>query len=132
VSGAVVRLPTAAKRQPPRATTRAQRAAKALLPQFPRDRMMEPWKRLALRNAIDLQATERTPAMMLALAMWSALDEGDTKDRAEMFLLRTAASGCEGAALAHNLARTLAAPMTIGNASNLKWALDYLNGEASK
>lgn len=127
-----MRLPTAAKRQPPRATTRARRAAKALIPQFPRDRMIEPWKRQALRNAIDLQATERSPAMMLTLALWSALDEGDTKDRAEKFLLRHTEGGCEGAEAAYKLARMLTAPMTIGDSCNLRWAFDYLNGEAGQ
>lgn len=123
----VVRLPTAAPRKVRQGCNRWTRAARAAL------REERPWpgefihhqRRAALRKAETLVDIKRTPALVLALAIFTELDE----DMRLRVIGRMAAGGdVPSVRQAIELAFTTRA--TFGEKWDLMWAMDRLQGKA--
>ena len=123
----VLRLPTAASRKVQQPCNRWGRAARKEL------REATPWpgeyihhqRRAAMRKAEILISIERTPALVLALAIFAELDQ-DTRLRVIGQMAKGGASGevCQAIEL------TSTVGTTFGEQWDLMWAMDRLRGKA--
>ena len=120
--GEVVRLPTAAPRKVRYCQTKAERAAKARLPQFP-DRFIYSGVRAKAAQARALVELERTPELVIASALFQALDTTQ-KMRTQIFAAAFAESG--GGKRACAWLRILAGGRSVGEDSDLQTALELV------
>ena len=122
-TSSVVRLPTAPRRmvrQPCNKWSRAVRKKLREEQQWPGE-YIHPQRRAALRKAQTLVGIERTPGLVLALAIFAELGD-DTQSRV---IGRMAKEGaCKEVRQAIELAQTVGD--TVGEQLDLMWAIDRL------
>lgn len=113
----VVRLPTAARRKVQQRYNKQYRAAAAeMRAQWP-GRYIPPHVRAQLPDAAALLLMERTPELLLAIAMFEALDEGQRMQvRAQCEMLQHTGPAARGAAA--SIRRR-----TIGDSVSLDFAM---------
>lgn len=120
----VVRLPGSAPRKVKQNHNRMARAAKAAIPKHPAEHLFAGQRR-ALRLAERIGQIERTPALVIACALYASLGE---EARRQVMLRLAPALAQESGPCREAVEMLLFSTMTVGQRVDFDWACDRLAG----